>query len=92
LMQIPSENCKFHEKRTEKLVDLLCSVELINDVDGPFVWLDLNTPCRRDPLTHSLFNNEEAKIVAKLATDVADIVGDNRVMVVTPYRSQVRPS
>jgi hypothetical protein len=67
----------------------LQSVELLHGLGGPFIWLNANTPCAREWITRSLRNPGEAEIAALLALQVADIVGNEHVLLITPYEGQV---
>jgi superfamily I DNA and/or RNA helicase len=72
-----------------ELIFLLQKVPTLSGMTSPYLWLDTSTTCYRDPVTHSLSNPEEAKISGLLAVDVANIVGPENVIVLTPYKAQV---
>jgi hypothetical protein len=71
------------------IMEELQGVELLHGLCGPFIWLNASMPCARRIMTHSLGNPGEAKIAALLALQVADIVGNEHVMLITPYEEQV---
>jgi superfamily I DNA and/or RNA helicase len=66
------------------------NINLLKGAKSPLIWLNSDTPSRRDPHNQSQFNPLEAKIVATLSSELAQAFGTLDIMVLTAYESQVR--
>jgi superfamily I DNA and/or RNA helicase len=68
------------------------SVKLMRGLEGPFVFLDRTTKCKKDSATMSYYNTAEADLVANLAAEVAAKAGIQHLLITAPYKAQVSTS
>lgn len=60
-----------------------------NNLTGPLVFIQHTGFVKRCQKTSSLYNLSEAELVAKLATKIAKAVGEENVICLAPYTTQV---
>ncbi|XP_065336948.1 putative helicase MOV-10 [Cloeon dipterum] len=56
---------------------------------NPLRWVNANGLMERDVMTSSLFNLEEADVVASVVSSLFRSIPPNQIMVLAPYRKQV---
>jgi superfamily I DNA and/or RNA helicase len=87
---VPADTCKQHDRETENVMNFLHIVPQLQGQLHPLMWLDNNTPCQRNPTTHSLYNIQEAKKAMAVALEIGDQIGDEHILVLATYRAQVQ--
>lgn len=88
-LQVPGGKVAERNAKSEEMQQQLLWVPKIGNRNASFIWVDTNGECQRNPTTHSLFNIEEANVVADLAKKIGHILGDENVLVLSPYLAQV---
>jgi hypothetical protein len=75
--------------RTQELMFLFKDIELLSNLEGPAIWLDIEGCYTVDPIDFSLTNYAELNVAKDLVRQMGDIVGDDEIAFITPYSRQV---